>query len=350
MLKTSVMKSRIDSYSIVSKLLAKLSDQELVSVLQKAAPLHSGIGGTSALLKVEEHSIFVKKLPLTDLECQPKNRMTTQNIFNLPLFCHYGVGSPGFGAWRELSAHRVTTDWVLSAECANFPILFHWRVVPKDHKCALDDNLVKKIDDDVRFWGNSSEVRHRLESIYSASADLVLFLEYFPQNLLQWVHQEMNHDGDVQERALQNVEKSLLQTNDFLRRKSFVHFDAHFENILTNGEDICFSDFGLSLYVEFNLSASEKKFLNSHKDYDLGRQAVGLIHAILTSRTGVGNWRAELRKYLAGDSVPFAKGVDAIIRKYSSLATVMSDFSHSLCNERKNLPYPEDQISQTKPS
>ncbi len=45
------------------------------------------------------------------------------------LDCHYGVGSPGFGVWREFVAHSVTTQWVLTRRSDCFPLLYHWRVL-----------------------------------------------------------------------------------------------------------------------------------------------------------------------------------------------------------------------------
>ena len=76
--------------------------------------LHSGIGGKSVLLDIDDIKIFVKKIPLTDLEKQPENIKSTANLFELPFSYHIGLGSAGFSAWRELFVHIMTTDWVIS--------------------------------------------------------------------------------------------------------------------------------------------------------------------------------------------------------------------------------------------
>ena len=47
--------------------------------------------------------------------------MSTANVFQLPPFCHYGIGSPGGGVWREVAAHTMTTNWVLAKKCGSFP-------------------------------------------------------------------------------------------------------------------------------------------------------------------------------------------------------------------------------------
>ena len=47
--------------------------------------MHKGIGGTSLQIEIDNTPVFVKKVPLTDLELQPENYMSTANIFNLPM-------------------------------------------------------------------------------------------------------------------------------------------------------------------------------------------------------------------------------------------------------------------------
>jgi hypothetical protein len=49
---------------------------------------------------IDELPVFVKKIPLTDLELRTPKVGSTANIFNLPMYLQYGVGSKGFGAWR----------------------------------------------------------------------------------------------------------------------------------------------------------------------------------------------------------------------------------------------------------
>ena len=122
--------NRLKTYAHLSTELACISDARLSDLLHNAKPLHSGIGGRSALLRLDDASIFIKKIPLTDLERQPEHLLSTANFFDLPLFYQYGVGSSGFGAWRELAAHIMTTNWALSGDCPNFPILYHWRTLP----------------------------------------------------------------------------------------------------------------------------------------------------------------------------------------------------------------------------
>lgn len=73
--------------------------------------------------------MFVKRIPLTDVE--HRRWFSTRNHFRMPTFYNYGVGSAGFGAWRELVAHIKTTNWVLEGACPNFPLLLHWRLLSR---------------------------------------------------------------------------------------------------------------------------------------------------------------------------------------------------------------------------
>src|SRR4051812_17583845 len=67
--------------------------------------------------------VFLKRLPLTDVEVEHPG--STRNWFKLPTYYSYGVGSAGFGSWREVVAHRVTTG------VPGFPELLHDRVMPR---------------------------------------------------------------------------------------------------------------------------------------------------------------------------------------------------------------------------
>ena len=74
-----------------------MSNRELEAVLIDGKAMHKGIGGSSLQIDIDNTVVFVKKVPLTDLELQPENYMSTSNIFNLPMCYQYGIGSAGFG-------------------------------------------------------------------------------------------------------------------------------------------------------------------------------------------------------------------------------------------------------------
>ena len=83
--------SRLAKYSVVSNRLACLSDKQLEDLLKTATGLSVGYGENVGMV-VDGVSVFVKKIPLTDLERKPENIRSTANLFNLPMFYQYGIG------------------------------------------------------------------------------------------------------------------------------------------------------------------------------------------------------------------------------------------------------------------
>ena len=179
------LSDRHKTYGHLSREIALLSDEMLSNLILKTKPLHSGIGGNSALMVLNNTPIFVKKIPLTDLERYPQHHLSTANFFELPLFYQYGVGSGGFGAWRELIAHILTTSWAISGDCLNFPVLYHWRTLPAPKPEPMTAEQTESLERDVKYWDNSPTIRNYLKAKHNASAHIVLFLEYVPQTLYQ---------------------------------------------------------------------------------------------------------------------------------------------------------------------
>ncbi|GAI64472.1 unnamed protein product, partial [marine sediment metagenome] len=70
-------------------------------------------------------------------------------------------------------------------ECASFPIMYHWRVLPSGPK---DPNIEYWGDEEKHSenWEHSSSIRKRVEDLKNAPAYIALFLEYVPKNLNQW--------------------------------------------------------------------------------------------------------------------------------------------------------------------
>lgn len=72
--------ARLTTHGAVSSaLLALHSDRALSELRDAAVPLGSGIGGKSALLEIDGTPVFVKRVPLTDLERAPENVRSTAN-------------------------------------------------------------------------------------------------------------------------------------------------------------------------------------------------------------------------------------------------------------------------------
>jgi hypothetical protein len=112
---------------------------------------------------------------------------------------------------------------------------------------------------------------------------VVLFCEYLPKNLLEWLTEQVHAGGNRVETAIAFVDAHLTPTIDFMNARGLTHFDTHFENIVTDGQRFCFADFGLALSSDFELSDDEVAFLARHRRYDHGRAAVGYAHCLITA-------------------------------------------------------------------
>lgn len=114
----------------------------------------------------------------------------------------------------------------------------------------------------VEYWGNSANVGNYVLDRAIANYELVLFLEYIPHVLETWLRENPN--------KLQQPLDELRRTIDFLRTKGIIHFDAHFQNVLTDGEQIYLTDFGLVLDKSFALTKDEESFFEQNTFYDYG--------------------------------------------------------------------------------
>jgi serine/threonine protein kinase len=72
-------------------------------------------------------------------------------------------------------------------------------------------------------------------------------------------------------------------TLDFLRTKGIIHFDPHFRNILTDGDRIYLTDFGLVLDRSFALTKDEEAFFEQNLFYGYGEVLRNLRHLMRSS-------------------------------------------------------------------
>ena len=340
--------ARIAGYSEVSTALALIGDRQLTRLVQDAPLISSGIGGRAVLVHVRNTPVFVKRVPLTDLERRPENVMSTANIFGLPTFYHYGVSSAGSGAWRELAAHVMATNWVIEKRCESFPLMYHWRVLaeppPRPPTPEEQANLARQ----VAYWHGSPAVRRRLEAIARSSASLVLFCEYIPQGLYEWLNAQATSGDAAVESACAMVEQALRTDVSFMNSNGLLHFDAHFRNILTDGQRLYFADFGLAMSSRFELSAIELDFCEKNLSHDgcyTMTQLVNWLVTTLTDAADPSDRNRLIRRYAEGDEpVEVPPQAAAVIRRYAPVAAVMNDFYWKLHTESRTTPYPVDEI------
>jgi len=336
--------ARRDDYGVVSTALSRCSDRELRELVEAAVPVGAGIGGQTLRTEVDGVPVFVKQVRLTDLERRPEHVGSTANLFGLPMFCHVGVGSiggPGFGAWRELAVHTLTTDWVLAGDHDAFPLTYHWRVLADSGRPPPDE--LADIDRAVAYWGGSAAVRRRIEALRESTASLTLFLEYVPQTLHGWFGQQVAAGGAVAEQACAMVERELEAGAAFMGSRGLLHLDAHFENILTDGERLFFADYGLAVSSGFDLAPDEVAFVDRYRGYDRSYAATCLVNWLAVALYG---FEPERRRAFVDDcaagepprGVP--AGVAAVLRRHAGVAAETGSFFRRFRHESRATPYP----------
>jgi hypothetical protein len=343
--------ARLAAYGAASSALSLCGDHTLRELVDAATPIGTGIGGRTVLLEVEGTPVFVKQVRLTDLERRPENVRSTANLFGLPDFCHYGVGTiggPGFGAWRELAAQIMTTGWVIAGEHEGFPLLYHWRVLP-DAGQPLPEELAD-VERAVTYWGGGPEVRRRIDELRQSTASIMLFLEYIPQNLHDWLSVEVEAGGEAAERACAMVDRELAAGISFMNSRGMLHFDTHFQNILTDGRRLFFADYGLAISTRFELAEDETAFFDAHRGYDRHYAATYLVNWLAVALYGYGPVeRREFVRSCAQGAVPEGApaALAAALVRDAPVAAVIGDFYREFQQVSRAAPYPLKAIQRS---
>ncbi len=344
----NVENKRSQTFYNLSSRLNLLSDKQLQELLAQGTQHFSNWGQTSQI-EIDGIPVFVKSIPLTDLERKPENMRSTRNLFGLPQVYQYGVGSAGFGAWRELDAHIMTTNWVLSGKCPNFPLLYHWRVLPSPDPKPMNDEEFERLEHITGLWENNPEIRAQLEARHNASARIVLFMEYFPEELFRWLLNEFTKGDDAAETAVKMVFANIEALTKCMRQHDFAHLDFHLRNMLTDGKQIYLIDFGSVSSSAFDLSDTERAFLKLHDYDDLYRGITVLVEIIIRERVDKSITNHEenikvLKEFANGrrdESLP--PFFQDFLTRYAPLALIYSEFMDKLWNS-KSTPYPASEL------
>lgn len=321
----------------IATFLASRTDVELAALVETGQATGVGVGGGSATLDVDGVPVFVKRIPLTDLELA--NPRSTANLFDVPVFCQYGVVSPGFNAWRELAANMVVTEAVLAGETESFPLLHHWRVLPGRAPVAAEH---ADIDMVVAALDGSPAVRARLDALAAATHSLVLFFEYIPYPLLDWLLEDPASKADTVERQLSHIVA-------FLRGRELLHMDGHVGNMRTDGKRIYLTDFGLATSPRFDLSAAERDFVQRNVTHDAGYAAMRLVNWLVMTVCGVAapadgipTARNEYVRRCADGHIPedVPPAVAAILTRHAPAAAIMNSFYWRLFDGEVHAEYP----------
>lgn len=274
-----MLESRIRRHERVSTRLAALDDCALSDLLDTAGPAGStvGAGGESSTIQIEGITVFAKRIPLTRRElASPRS---TANLFDLPVSCQYGMhplASPGFGAWRELAANIEVTEGVLNDESAPFALLHHWRVLPGGPPLSAEYEDINAV---AAQFGGDPAVRSRIKEMAEATSSLVLFLEHFPDSLLDRLTDPLG--------MAEALERQLRDATQFLRERQILHMDGHFGNMCADDRRLYVVDFGLATSPRFELTEAEREFVARHQDHDVDYAAMRLVNWLVTTVCGV---------------------------------------------------------------
>ena len=336
--------ARLERHATVASSLAALTDGELAALTAAAPALGSGIGGTRSLLHVDGVPVFVKRVALTDLERRNGHVRSTANLFELPTYCQYGIASPGTGAWREMAASEMATSWVLAGRVECFPLLHHWRALDRPASVQPLPGELADIERMVAFWHGSAAVRRRIEAMAGATTSLTLFFEWMPEPLPAWLARQVVGGDAAAGRAITMVERRLLDDVDQMNAAGLHHFDAHLDNILTDGERLYFTDLALAMSPQFELSASEARFLDANLTHDRCYAITKLVNWLVTAFTGVSDWQARneiIARVAAGEALAGVAGAAAaVIERHAPVAAVNNHFYRQLHQVDRRTPYP----------
>ena len=320
---------RVDSARRISAEIHRLDDSQVCALVDAAEKVGVGIGGTTRTAEIDGAPVFIKQLPLTHSEASDPT--ATRNHTGLPFVSHYGIGSPAHGVGRELAAHTFTSDCVRSGETDFFPLLLGWRIV--DLKCESD---LSEFDGDSprRRWGTSwPQVETKLSEMTSAPTSMVIFLEHVPETLGSWVRRSVAEGSGST--VFAEAVGQIIDATAWMEKQGFHHFDVHPGNILIHDGRLIFTDFGLSLHRDFDLTANEESSLSTHRGFDRDTGLMHLFHWTLfelgyTSRSR----RLELLRAAAADPAASAlnpvraalgeKGAD-LIAEHASVAVRMTE-------------------------
>ncbi len=237
--------------------------------------------------------------------------------------------------------HTMTTNWVVAGGYGGFPLMYHWRTTP-DSGRPLPEELAD-MDRAVAYWGGGSGIRRRIEALQQSTASLMLFLGYIPQNPHDRLGVHIGSGDEAAERACALVDSELEAGISFMNARRLLHFDAHFENILTDGRQLFFADYGLAFSTRFELTQDEADFFDQHRTYDQCHTITHLVNWLAVALYG---YEPEERKAfvhtcaqgVSPEAVPAS--VAALLARYAPVAAVMGGFYRAFQQEGRATPHP----------
>lgn len=314
------MTVRVREANAISSALAGLDDAGVRALIDDAEQAGIGIGGTTKTARLGETTVFIKQLPLTRVE--EADPCSTASRLRLPFVSHYGIGTPANAVGRELAAHQVTTRWVQSGLADFFPLLLGWRVL--DVKSEAD---LSEFDGDTppRQWGpHWPEVQGKLSAMKAASKSMVLFLEYVPVTLGDLIRRSLKEGFGAE--VFPGIVDQLLEATAWMNSQGFQHFDVHPGNILVQDGRLLYTDFGLALHRDFELTPQEAWGMRTHDGFDRDSALMHLFHWTLFE-LGYISGEARLGLLQAAAAGPTSPALDPVRAALGSGADLIAQYA-----------------------
>ena len=353
----SLLENRIKKYYEFNTRLSYLSNTKLLKKISKN--LQIGNYGNTSTFSLDGEKFFCKQIKMTNLEYQ--NMFDSGNLFDLPTYYNYAIGSAGINCFRELLAHIKTTNWVLSRQIENFPLMYHYRFmqtnnhVIENNKNNENNDMNEKISNEIKKWDSNAVgayVKARSQTQYS----IVIILEHIPYNLIEWLDDYPRTDLYLEQ---------IIKIVNFLHQNNIIHFDAHLGNILTDGKIIYLTDFGTVYDAKFKINENEKNFYSMNSFYDYGmvisnifqymqkilQKNIDKISYLYQSNTIDSLFKYITVIYYNLDDIENKVDIDErylnMLKKYRKIIMMHMGFIYELINDpRKAVIYPNKKIEQ----
>jgi hypothetical protein len=145
------------------------------------------------------------------------------------------------------------------------------------------------------------------------------------------------------------VDQQLLGAVSHMRWEGMTHFDAHYDNVLTDGQRIFLSDFGLATARQFQLTSTERRFLLLTADHDLAYCAATLVNTIVGALVGFSGPK-ERNAYVRrcarrGHCLDLTGGLADTVVRYAGIASVVNDFYWQRHGGNYTMDYPAADIA-----
>lgn len=133
-----------------------------------------------------------------------------------------------------------------------------------------------------------------------------------------------------------------------------LHGDAHFGNILTDGQRLYFADLGLATSERFALSMDERNYMRHNasldRGYSLAKWVNALVKAFAPAVQDVPRLFELVRAAAQGQSIRklvpgVPEHVAEIVHRHAPVATLINDFYVKLHSEDRRTPYPCDAVT-----